>query len=86
MPPELERLLPEIITERTRVVAFAHVSNVLGTIAPVAELVAPEVTAAQVDHVITMGRLQEQEALAAGALLFGRAAKQRWPYEPISAE
>ncbi len=33
-------LLPEIITERTRIVAFAHVSNVLGTIAPVAELVA----------------------------------------------
>jgi len=33
-------LLPEIITERTRILAFAHVSNVLGTIAPVAELVA----------------------------------------------
>ena len=33
-------LLPEIVTNRTRVVAFAHVSNVLGTIAPVAELVA----------------------------------------------
>jgi cysteine desulfurase/selenocysteine lyase len=33
-------LLPEIITSRTRVLAFAHVSNVLGTIAPVAELVA----------------------------------------------
>jgi cysteine desulfurase / selenocysteine lyase len=33
-------LLDEIVTERTRVLAFAHVSNVLGTIAPVAELVA----------------------------------------------
>ena len=33
-------LLPEIVTDRTRVLAFAHVSNVLGTIAPVAELVA----------------------------------------------
>ena len=33
---ELETLL----TERTRVVAFAHVSNVLGTVQPVAELVA----------------------------------------------
>jgi cysteine desulfurase/selenocysteine lyase len=33
-------LLPEIITERTRILAFAHVSNVLGTVAPVAELVA----------------------------------------------
>jgi cysteine desulfurase/selenocysteine lyase len=33
-------LLPEIITERTRILAFAHVSNVLGTIAPVSELVA----------------------------------------------
>ena len=33
-------LLDEIITSQTRVVAFAHVSNVLGTIAPVAELVA----------------------------------------------
>ena len=33
-------LLPEIITERTRILAFAHVSNVLGTIAPVADLVA----------------------------------------------
>ncbi len=33
-------VLPEIITERTRILAFAHVSNVLGTIAPVDELVA----------------------------------------------
>ena len=33
-------LLADIVTERTRVLAFAHVSNVLGTIAPVAELVA----------------------------------------------
>jgi len=33
-------LLDERVTERTRVLAFAHVSNVLGTIAPVAELVA----------------------------------------------
>ena len=33
-------LLPDIITERTRILAFAHVSNVLGTIAPVGELVA----------------------------------------------
>ena len=33
-------LLPEIVTERTRILAFAHVSNVLGTIAPVSELVA----------------------------------------------
>lgn len=33
-------LLDEIITPRTRVLAFAHVSNVLGTIAPVAQLVA----------------------------------------------
>ena len=33
-------LLPQIITERTKVVAFAHVSNVLGTIAPVSALVA----------------------------------------------
>jgi cysteine desulfurase/selenocysteine lyase len=33
-------LLPDIITERTRILAFAHVSNVLGTVAPVAELVA----------------------------------------------
>ena len=32
-------LLSEIVTERTRVLAFAHVSNVLGTIAPVAALV-----------------------------------------------
>ena len=32
--------LDEIVTPRTRVLAFAHVSNVLGTIAPVAELVA----------------------------------------------
>jgi len=32
-------LLAEIITDRTRVLAFAHVSNVLGTIAPVAEMV-----------------------------------------------
>ena len=33
-------LLEERVTERTRVLAFAHVSNVLGTVAPVAELVA----------------------------------------------
>ena len=33
-------LLSEIVTEKTRILAFAHVSNVLGTIAPVAELVA----------------------------------------------
>ena len=33
-------LLPELITERTRILAVAHVSNVLGTVAPVAELVA----------------------------------------------
>jgi cysteine desulfurase/selenocysteine lyase len=33
-------LLPEIISERTRILAVAHVSNVLGTVAPVAELVA----------------------------------------------
>jgi cysteine desulfurase/selenocysteine lyase len=32
--------LDEIVTPRTRVLAFAHVSNVLGTIAPVDELVA----------------------------------------------
>jgi cysteine desulfurase/selenocysteine lyase len=32
--------LDHIVTERTRVLAFAHVSNVTGTIAPVAELVA----------------------------------------------
>jgi cysteine desulfurase/selenocysteine lyase len=32
--------LDEIVTPRTRVLAFAHVSNVLGTVAPVAELVA----------------------------------------------
>ena len=31
--------LDEVVTPRTRVLAFAHVSNVLGTIAPVAELV-----------------------------------------------
>ena len=33
-------LLDEIVTDRTRVLAFAHVSNVLGTIAPVQQLVA----------------------------------------------
>ncbi|MDM4761752.1 SufS family cysteine desulfurase [Galbitalea sp. SE-J8] len=33
-------LLGELVTERTRVVAFAHVSNVLGTIAPVEAFVA----------------------------------------------
>ena len=33
-------LLEERVTERTRVLAFAHVSNVLGTVAPLAELVA----------------------------------------------
>jgi cysteine desulfurase/selenocysteine lyase len=33
-------VLDERVTERTRVLAFAHVSNVLGSIAPVAELVA----------------------------------------------
>lgn len=32
--------LDTIVTDRTRVLAFAHVSNVLGTIAPVTELVA----------------------------------------------
>ncbi len=32
--------LDEVITERTRVVAFAHVSNVTGAVAPVAELLA----------------------------------------------
>jgi cysteine desulfurase/selenocysteine lyase len=32
--------LDEIVTSRTRILAFAHVSNVLGTVAPVAELVA----------------------------------------------
>jgi cysteine desulfurase / selenocysteine lyase len=32
--------LDELVTERTKVVAFAHVSNVLGTINPVAALVA----------------------------------------------
>jgi cysteine desulfurase / selenocysteine lyase len=32
--------LDDLVTPRTRVVAFAHVSNVLGTIAPVAEIVA----------------------------------------------
>ena len=32
--------LDEVVTPRTRVLAVAHVSNVLGTIAPVAELVA----------------------------------------------
>ncbi len=33
-------LLEERVTERTRVLAFAHVSNVLGTVAPAAHLVA----------------------------------------------
>lgn len=33
-------LLPKIVTERTRLLAIAHVSNVLGTIAPVTEVVA----------------------------------------------
>jgi cysteine desulfurase/selenocysteine lyase len=33
-------LLDQIVTDRTRVLAFAHVSNVTGTIAPVAELIA----------------------------------------------
>ncbi len=33
-------LLDQIVTERCRVLAFAHVSNVTGTIAPIAELVA----------------------------------------------
>ena len=33
-------LLQDIVTERTRVVAFSHVSNVLGVINPVAEIVA----------------------------------------------
>jgi cysteine desulfurase/selenocysteine lyase len=32
--------LDEVVTERTRVVAFAHVSNVTGAVAPVAELIA----------------------------------------------
>ena len=33
-------LLGQVVTDRTRVLAFAHVSNVTGTVAPVAELVA----------------------------------------------
>lgn len=33
-------LLDQVVTDRTRVLAFAHVSNVTGTVAPVAELVA----------------------------------------------
>jgi cysteine desulfurase/selenocysteine lyase len=33
-------LLDEVVTERTRILAFAHVSNVTGTLAPVAQLVA----------------------------------------------
>lgn len=33
-------VLDERVTERTRVLAFAHVSNVLGTVAPIADLVA----------------------------------------------
>ncbi len=37
--PRLD-LLDEVVTERTRVVAFAHVSNVLGSVLPVAALVA----------------------------------------------
>lgn len=32
--------LDELVTDRTRVLAFAHASNVLGTVTPVAELVA----------------------------------------------
>ncbi len=32
--------LDQLVTDRTRILAFAHVSNVTGTIAPVAELVA----------------------------------------------
>ena len=32
-------LLPALITERTRLLAFTHVSNVLGVVNPVAELV-----------------------------------------------
>lgn len=32
-------LLDDLVTERTRIVAFAHVSNVLGSVAPVAALV-----------------------------------------------
>jgi cysteine desulfurase / selenocysteine lyase len=33
-------LLDQIVTDRTRVLAFSHVSNVTGTVAPVSELVA----------------------------------------------
>ena len=36
---QLEKL-PELITERTRLIAIAHVSNVLGTVNPVAEIAA----------------------------------------------
>ncbi len=32
--------LPELMTDRTRIIAFAHVSNVLGTINPVKDIVA----------------------------------------------
>ncbi len=33
-------LLDQLVTERTRILAFSHVSNVTGTVSPVAELVA----------------------------------------------
>ena len=60
---DLERVCADMTRDRNP----RHLRVVEVQLAPVAELVAPEVTAAQVDHVITMGRLQEQEALAAAA-------------------
>ena len=62
--------LDELITERTRVVAFAHQSNVLGTVNPVAELVA---RARAVGALVRARRLPVRAAHAGGR---GRAGRR----------